>query len=267
MSEQGEHKVTETPAARHASPTCWPSSGYWRSPAASPSCSTPYRPAFRAADVRRGRRPGGRLRERLAAAAQGRTAPLAQRPGHLPRPPRGPGAGLGRGRPGASGDRAARRAKPRHRQARSAWSRKTSPPCTLAIASSIRSATPGERRRSCTSARLIRQLRAPGRKPALHGEELQPQRRRQLRRAGPAYQVTKFRAPVGLVVLKQQIDTTTPTGRLVFHILGAIDGFQRELIVEGIREGLHAVRGGCQPQDHNRRRTSRSSTNAPVLEP
>ena len=39
-----------------------------------------------------------------------------------------------------------------------------------------------------------------------------------------------------LVVLKQQIDTTTPTGRLVFHILGAIDGFQRELIIEGTRE-------------------------------
>jgi DNA invertase Pin-like site-specific DNA recombinase len=34
---------------------------------------------------------------------------------------------------------------------------------------------------------------------------------------------------VGLVVLKQQIDTTTPTGRLVFHVLGAIDEFQREL--------------------------------------
>ncbi len=46
----------------------------------------------------------------------------------------------------------------------------------------------------------------------------------------------------GLVVLKQQIDTTTPTGRLVFHILGAIDEFQRELIVEGTREGLEAAR-------------------------
>ena len=47
---------------------------------------------------------------------------------------------------------------------------------------------------------------------------------------------------VGLVVLKQQIDTTTPAGRLVFHILGAIDEFQRELIVEGTREGLEAAR-------------------------
>ena len=58
---------------------------------------------------------------------------------------------------------------------------------------------------------------------------------------------------VGLVVLKQQIDTTTPTGRLAFHILGAIDEFQRELIVEGTREGLEAARargrtGGRKPK-------------------
>ena len=58
---------------------------------------------------------------------------------------------------------------------------------------------------------------------------------------------------VGLVVLKQQIDTTTPTGRLVFHILGAIDEFHRELIVEGTREGLESARargraGGRRPK-------------------
>src|ERR1700746_2062865 len=58
---------------------------------------------------------------------------------------------------------------------------------------------------------------------------------------------------VGLVVLKQQIDTTTPQGRLVFHLLGAIDEFQRELIVEGTREGLAAARargrtGGRKPK-------------------
>ena len=58
---------------------------------------------------------------------------------------------------------------------------------------------------------------------------------------------------VGLVVLKQQIDTTTPAGRPVFHILGAIDEFQRELIVEGTREGLDAARargrsGGRRPK-------------------
>ena len=57
----------------------------------------------------------------------------------------------------------------------------------------------------------------------------------------------------GLVVLKQQIDTTTPTGRLVFHVLGAIDEFQRELIIEGTREGLEPARargraGGRKPK-------------------
>ncbi len=57
----------------------------------------------------------------------------------------------------------------------------------------------------------------------------------------------------GLVVLKQQIDTTTPQGRLVFYLLGAIDEFQRELIVEGTREGLAAARargrtGGRKPK-------------------
>jgi len=58
---------------------------------------------------------------------------------------------------------------------------------------------------------------------------------------------------IGLKVLKQDIDTTTPTGRLVFHILAAIDEFQRELIVEGTREGLDAARargrtGGRKPK-------------------
>jgi len=57
----------------------------------------------------------------------------------------------------------------------------------------------------------------------------------------------------GLVVLRQQIDTTAPAGRLVFHILGAIGGFQRELIIEGTREGPDAARargraGGRKPK-------------------
>jgi DNA invertase Pin-like site-specific DNA recombinase len=66
---------------------------------------------------------------------------------------------------------------------------------------------------------------------------------------------------IDLVVLKQGIDTTTPHGRLVFHILGAVDEFQRELIVEGTREGLAAARargrvGGSQPKlaAHQRKR-------------
>lgn len=50
------------------------------------------------------------------------------------------------------------------------------------------------------------------------------------------------RRRIDLVVLKQRIDTTTPSGRLVFHIMAAIDEFQRELIVEGTHEGLAAAR-------------------------
>ena len=53
---------------------------------------------------------------------------------------------------------------------------------------------------------------------------------------------------VGPVVLKQQIDTTTPTGWLVFHVLGAIDEFQREeLIVEGTRGAWPRPRPAAAP--------------------
>ena len=47
---------------------------------------------------------------------------------------------------------------------------------------------------------------------------------------------------IDLVVIKQQIDTITPQGRLVFHPMAALDEFQRELIIEGTVEGLAAAR-------------------------
>ena len=58
---------------------------------------------------------------------------------------------------------------------------------------------------------------------------------------------------IDLVVLRQHIDTTTPTGRLVFHVFAALAEFIRELIVEGTREGLDAARargrtGGRKPK-------------------
>ena len=43
---------------------------------------------------------------------------------------------------------------------------------------------------------------------------------------------------VGLKVLDQAIDTTTPTGRLMFNMLGAIAQFERELITERMLVGI-----------------------------
>lgn len=46
---------------------------------------------------------------------------------------------------------------------------------------------------------------------------------------------------IALKVLTQNIDTTTPEGRLFFHMTAAFDEFQRELIVENTRAGLVAA--------------------------
>jgi len=47
---------------------------------------------------------------------------------------------------------------------------------------------------------------------------------------------------VGLRALSQGIDTTTPGGRLFFHMLAAIAEFEHELIVERTHDGLAAAR-------------------------
>jgi DNA invertase Pin-like site-specific DNA recombinase len=47
---------------------------------------------------------------------------------------------------------------------------------------------------------------------------------------------------IGLKVLTQNIDTTTPEGRLFFHINASFDEFQREIIVENTKAGLIAAR-------------------------
>ena len=55
---------------------------------------------------------------------------------------------------------------------------------------------------------------------------------------------------VDLIVLDQAIATTTPAGRLMFHVIGAIAEFERDLIVERTRDGLAAARerhGGQLP--------------------
>ena len=47
---------------------------------------------------------------------------------------------------------------------------------------------------------------------------------------------------VALVSLTEALDTTTPGGRLVFHVFGAISLFERELIRERTPAGLAAAR-------------------------
>ncbi|MFF4922524.1 recombinase family protein [Kitasatospora sp. NPDC001261] len=50
------------------------------------------------------------------------------------------------------------------------------------------------------------------------------------------------RREIGFCSLHERLDTTTPGGRLVFHVFAALAEFIRELIVSGTREGLDAAR-------------------------
>jgi DNA invertase Pin-like site-specific DNA recombinase len=51
---------------------------------------------------------------------------------------------------------------------------------------------------------------------------------------------------VGFCSLHEALDTTTPGGRLIFHVFAALAEFIRELIVEGTHEGLDAARARGQ---------------------
>ena len=51
-----------------------------------------------------------------------------------------------------------------------------------------------------------------------------------------------FRSGVALKSLQESIDTSTPTGKLVFHIFGALAEFERQLIVKRTQAGLSAAR-------------------------
>ncbi len=47
---------------------------------------------------------------------------------------------------------------------------------------------------------------------------------------------------VGFRSLTEQIDTTTPGGRLIFHVFGALAEFERDLIRERVNAGLRSAR-------------------------
>jgi DNA invertase Pin-like site-specific DNA recombinase len=47
---------------------------------------------------------------------------------------------------------------------------------------------------------------------------------------------------IAFVSLSEQIDTTTPTGRMIFTVLGAVAELERSLIAERVRAGLRNAR-------------------------
>lgn len=62
---------------------------------------------------------------------------------------------------------------------------------------------------------------------------------------------------VGFRSLTESIDTTSPGGRLVFHIMSSLAQFERDLIVERTKAGLAAARArgrkGGRPKKLNKR--------------
>ena len=60
---------------------------------------------------------------------------------------------------------------------------------------------------------------------------------------------------IDLIVTSQNIDTKTPSGKLLFHVLGAIAEFERELISERVKLGLkHAKNVGKRGKDKRPRK-------------
>jgi DNA invertase Pin-like site-specific DNA recombinase len=60
---------------------------------------------------------------------------------------------------------------------------------------------------------------------------------------------------IDLVVLDQQLDTSTPSGRLLFNVLGAISEFERDLIRDRVLAGLRRAKSQGRrlgrPQKHH----------------
>ena len=69
---------------------------------------------------------------------------------------------------------------------------------------------------------------------------------------------------VVFVSLTEQIDTSTPAGKLVFHVFGALAEFERELIRERTNAGLAAARArgkkGGKPKGLNKEQMSKART-------
>lgn len=73
---------------------------------------------------------------------------------------------------------------------------------------------------------------------------------------------------IGFTSLHENLDTTTPGGRLVFHVFAALAEFIRELIVQGTREGLAAARArgrvGGRPTSPPKKSSAPPATSCPT---
>lgn len=69
---------------------------------------------------------------------------------------------------------------------------------------------------------------------------------------------------IGFRCLTQQLDTTTPSGMLIFHVFGAMAEFERSLIRERTQAGLQAARArgrlGGRPKSVNETRIASAAT-------
>lgn len=71
-------------------------------------------------------------------------------------------------------------------------------------------------------------------------------------------------AGVDLIVLDQGLDTTTPSGRVMFHVMAAIAEFEADLVRERTLDGLAAAR--ARGRKGGRRRKLSEAQEAHVLE-
>jgi DNA invertase Pin-like site-specific DNA recombinase len=62
---------------------------------------------------------------------------------------------------------------------------------------------------------------------------------------------------IGFASLTERIDTQSPTGRLVFHVFGALAEFERNLIRERTLAGLKAARARGRKGGRPRKLSSR----------
>ena len=72
-------------------------------------------------------------------------------------------------------------------------------------------------------------------------------------------------ANVGFRALQEQVDTTTASGKLVFHVFGALAEFERELIRERTAAGLQAAGARGRVGGRKRRMTREQVRQASVL--